>query len=86
MALSYKVRRRLALLVLVIGLPAYVVVAVTLVGLFDRPPFLLELGIYVGLGFLWILPLKPVFLGVGQSNPDQADAEKRSDGGTPPAT
>lgn len=70
MALSYKMRRRLSLLVLVIGMPIYVVVAVTIVGLFDRPPFLLEIAIYVGLGLMWILPLKPVFLGVGQPDPD----------------
>ncbi|MDO9640356.1 MAG: DUF2842 domain-containing protein [Pseudotabrizicola sp.] len=70
MALSYKARRRLSLLVLLVGLPAYVVVAVTLVNWMDRPSILVELGIYVGLGLLWILPLRPVFLGVGQPDPD----------------
>lgn len=73
--LSYKTRRRLALAVLVIGLPAYVVLAVTLVGLFDRPPFWLELLIYIGLGVVWIVPLKPIFLGVGQPDPDTKKAE-----------
>jgi len=34
MALSYKARRRWALVILLIGLPLYVVVAVNLVGLF----------------------------------------------------
>ncbi|TGD66236.1 DUF2842 domain-containing protein [Tabrizicola sp. WMC-M-20] len=70
MALSYKARRRLSLLVLLVGLPAYVVVAVTLVNWMDRPSILVELGIYVGLGLLWILPLRPVFMGVGQPDPD----------------
>ena len=70
MALSYKARRRWSLVVLVIGLPAYIVVAVTIVNLFDRPPFLLELAIYVGLGVLWAFPLKRVFLGVGRAAPD----------------
>ena len=70
MALSYKARRRWSLVVLVIGLPAYIVVAVTIVNLFDRPPFLLELAIYVGLGVLWAFPLKRVFLGVGRADPD----------------
>ena len=37
MALTYKTRRRLALLVLCVGLPAYIVVAVSLVALIDRP-------------------------------------------------
>jgi hypothetical protein len=70
MALAYKTRRRLSLVVLLAGMPLYVVVAVTLVGLFDRPPFLLEIAIYVGLGILWVLPFRAVFRGVGQSDPD----------------
>ena len=70
MALSYKARRRWSLIILLIGLPLYVIVAVNLVDLFDRPPFLLELAIYIGLGFLWALPFKSVFLGVGQADPD----------------
>ncbi|WP_096786272.1 DUF2842 domain-containing protein [Rhodobacter sp. CZR27] len=79
MALSYKTRRRLSLLVLVVGMPLYVVAAVTVVGLFDRPPFWLELVIYVGLGFLWILPLKPVFIGVGRADPDADKPEEKDD-------
>ncbi|MGV8985008.1 MAG: DUF2842 domain-containing protein [Cypionkella sp.] len=75
MALSYKTRRRLALLVLCVGLPVYIVVAVTLVDLIDRPSVLVELAIYVGLGFLWMLPLKSLFLGVGQPDPHAKKAE-----------
>lgn len=71
MALSYKTRKRLALLILVVGLPAYIVVAVTLVGLIERPSFLVELAIYVGLGVAWALPLKPIFKGVAQPDPDE---------------
>lgn len=70
MALSYKTRRRLALLVLCVGLPAYIVLAVTLVDLIERPSVLVELAIYVGLGFLWMLPLRRLFLGIGQADPD----------------
>lgn len=70
MTLSYKARRRWSLVILLIGLPLYIVVAVTLVDLLDRPPVWLELIIYVGLGFLWMLPFRFVFLGVGQSDPD----------------
>lgn len=76
MALSYKARRRLSVLVLLVGLPAYVVVAVTLVGLLDRPSFVVELAIYVGLGILWALPLRAVFRGVGQADPDAARGRK----------
>jgi hypothetical protein len=70
MALSYKARRRWSLVILLIGLPLYIVVAVTLVGLLSRPNILLELLIYAGLGVLWALPFKFVFKGVGQAAPD----------------
>ncbi|MBA4350019.1 MAG: DUF2842 domain-containing protein [Rhodobacter sp.] len=74
MALPYKTRRRLSLLILVVGLPLYIVAAVTIVGLFDRPPIWLELLIYVGLGIVWALPFKAIFRGVGQPDPDDPDA------------
>ena len=70
MALGYKARRRLSLVVLLIGLPLYIVAAVTLVGLMDRPSIWVELLIYVGLGVLWAFPLRRVFLGIGQPDPD----------------
>lgn len=81
MALAYKTRRRLALLILIVGLPVYIVTAVTLVNWLDRPSLWVELAIYAGLGFLWMLPLKPIFTGIGQPDPDQpvpvqADREK----------
>lgn len=70
MTLSYKARKRWSLVILVIGLPVYLVVAVTVVGLFERPPIWLELGIYLGLGVAWALPFKAVFKGVGKADPD----------------
>jgi hypothetical protein len=66
MRLSWRARRRWALLVLLLGLPLYVVAAVTIVGWFDRPSVALELVVYVGLGILWALPLRAVFLGIGR--------------------
>jgi predicted membrane channel-forming protein YqfA (hemolysin III family) len=72
MALSYRARRRLSLLILLVGMPLYIVAAVTVMNLFNRPPFWLEIGVYVVLGFLWILPFRAVFRGVGQSDPDAA--------------
>ena len=77
MALSYKTRRRLSLLILLVGLPLYIIVAVNVVGLFDRPPIWLELLVYVGLGILWALPFKAVFKGVGQADPDAPDSDDR---------
>ena len=70
MALSYKARRRWSLVILLIGLPLYIVAAVTVVGLLDRPPFWLELIVYVVLGIVWALPFKAVFKGVGKPDPD----------------
>ena len=75
MALSHKAKKRWALFILVVGLPAYIVVAVTIVNLFDRPPIWLEFAIYVGLGILWAVPLKRVFLGVGQADPEDSSKD-----------
>lgn len=76
MTLSYKARRRWSLVILLVGMPVYVVLAVTLVGLLDRPPFWAELLIYVGLGFLWMMPFRFVFKGVGQPDPDTRKADE----------
>lgn len=70
MALSYKARRRWALVILLIGLPVYMIVAVNVVELFDRPSILVELLIYIVLGVVWALPFKAVFKGVGKEDPD----------------
>lgn len=71
MALSYKARRRWALVVLLIGLPVYIIVAVNVVALFDRPSIFVELCVYIGLGIIWALPFKSIFKGVGQEDPDK---------------
>ena len=75
MALSYAARRRWALVILLIGLPIYVVAAVTLVGLVDRPSVLVELAIYIALGFAWALPFRFIFRGIGQADPDAKKTE-----------
>lgn len=69
--LSYKARRRWSLIVLLVGLPLYIVAVVTVVNWLDRPPLWLELLIYVALGIVWALPFKFVFRGVGQADPDK---------------
>lgn len=78
MTLSYKSRRRLSLLILLVGLPLYVVVAVTIVNLLDRPPIWVEVPIYLGLGFVWMLPFRFVFLGIGQADPEKKQAEEET--------
>lgn len=70
MALAYKTRRRLALLILLVGLPLYIVVAVNVVDWLGRPPLWAELLVYIGLGFLWAIPFRAVFRGIGQADPD----------------
>ena len=70
MTLSWKARRRWALVVLLVGLPVYIVVAVNLVDLFDRPHFLVEFAIFAALGIVWALPFKALFRGVGQPQPE----------------
>ena len=73
MALSYKSRRRWSLAILLVGLPAYIIAALALVSLFERPSVLVELTVYIGLGVVWAIPLKFIFKGVGQSAPEDED-------------
>jgi Protein of unknown function (DUF2842) len=73
LALSYKSRRRWALIILLVGLPAYIIAAVTAVGMLERPSFWVELLIYIGLGILWAVPFRAVFRGIGQTDPDAPD-------------
>lgn len=76
MALSHKARKRWALVVLLIGLPIYIVVAneifvrATLEG-GGRLAIGWELIVVVAIGVLWAFPLKWLFLGVGQADPDE---------------
>ena len=65
--MSYKLKRRLSLFILVVGLPIYVIIIVNLISSFDRPNFLVELLIYLLSGIVWALPLRSVFRGVGQA-------------------
>jgi len=73
MSLSYKARRRWSLVILLLGLPAYIVAAVTILNLLGRPPFWVELAVYVALGVVWAIPFKFIFKGIGQADPDATD-------------
>ncbi|OWU72590.1 DUF2842 domain-containing protein [Marinibacterium profundimaris] len=72
-ALSYKARRRWALVILLVGLPLYAVVAVSVMNWLGRPPILVELLVYVVLGVLWALPFRFIFRGVGKDDPGSDD-------------
>ena len=81
MPLSYKARRLWSLFILIVALPAYIVVSITVVNMlermFGRPPIAIEFVIYVVLGIIWAMPLKKVFLGVGQADPDAPEDDLR---------
>lgn len=68
MALSLKTRKRLSLLILLVGLPLYIAAAVFVISLFERPPIWLELAVYIILGIVWALPFKFIFKGVGRAD------------------
>ncbi|MEL7212860.1 MAG: DUF2842 domain-containing protein [Pseudomonadota bacterium] len=70
MSLSYKARRRWSLVILLLGLPAYIVAAVTIMNWLGRPPLWVEFAVYVALGIVWAIPFKFIFKGVGQADPD----------------
>jgi len=73
--MTYRTKRILSLLILLVGLPLYIVVATTVVGWIARPHIVLEVAIYVALGFLWALPFKAVFKGVGREDPEKPPEE-----------
>ncbi len=72
--MTYKARKKLALFVLVVGLPVYIIVAVTVMSnMMTREvdlPLPVEFFVYVALGIGWAFPLKWVFKGIGQPDPD----------------
>lgn len=78
MALSWKARRRWALVILLLGLPAYIAVAAKAVSALDRPPVWAELLIYLFLGILWVLPFRAVFRGIGKADPGVSGNSDRS--------
>lgn len=73
MVLSYKARRRWSLVVLLVGLPAYIVAVITVLNMLDRPPLVVEFFVYVVLGIVWAIPFRAVFRGIGKPDPDAED-------------
>ena len=73
--MTYKGRKRLAIWILVVGLPIYILIASTIMSVMlnqeVRFAWPIEFIIYVGLGIGWVFPLKWVFKGIGQPDPDQ---------------
>ncbi|MBD0864532.1 MAG: DUF2842 domain-containing protein [Rhodobacteraceae bacterium] len=74
--LSYRARRRWALVILLLGLPLYIIAAVTVMNLLGRrPPFWVEFAVYMVLGLIWALPFRYIFRGIGQADPQAADRD-----------
>lgn len=73
MALSHKAKRRWSLVILLVGLPVWIVLASSVMTWAGRPPILVELLVYMALGVVWALPFRSVFRGVGQAPPEGED-------------
>jgi predicted membrane channel-forming protein YqfA (hemolysin III family) len=71
--LSYRARRRWSLVILLVGLPLFIVAAVTAMNWLDarfgRQPIWVEVLVYLALGIVWALPFRAVFRGIGQADP-----------------
>ena len=72
MNINYKNRRRISLILLLVGLPVYVILAINILASFERPSILLEVIIYLSLGIVWALPFKFIFKGIGQADPEKS--------------
>ncbi len=70
MALSYKARRRWSLVVLLVGLPVYIAMVWFALSLLEGWSIWVQMGVCLALSIAWAFPLKAVFLGVGQADPD----------------
>jgi hypothetical protein len=86
--MRYRARRRLSLLVLLIGLPAWIVLAVTVVNWADRTygrqPIWIEVAIYAALGILFFFPFRSVFRGIGREDSDGPAGRDGRNGSGPP--
>ena len=71
MKITYKIRRLLSLVILLLGLPLYAVMVVTGMNFLKNLPLLVELFLYVFFGVVWVFPLKALFRGIGQSEPKE---------------
>ncbi|SIQ25478.1 Protein of unknown function [Paracoccus thiocyanatus] len=68
--MDVKSRKRWSLVILLVGLPLYIMLAVSLVNWMDRTwgrqPILIELAVYLVLGILWAFPFRRIFSGIGK--------------------
>ncbi len=66
MALSNRSKRRWSLFVLLIWLPFYIFVAISVLALIGDINKWLQIPLYLFLGIAWALPFKSVLTGIGR--------------------
>lgn len=68
--MSLRQRKRWSLVLLLVWMPIWIVIAVTLMNWLDarfgRMPIWAEVPAYIVLAFVWVLPFRRVFRGVGR--------------------
>ncbi|MBS22804.1 MAG: hypothetical protein CML72_03230 [Rhodobacterales bacterium] len=62
--LNRNLRKKLAYLILLIFLPVYIIIAVSIMNYLGQLNIWIELIIYILLGVLWIFPFKFIFKGL----------------------
>ncbi len=75
---SYTTRRRWSLILLLIWMPLYVILAIPFLAAINEWNIWLRVIIYIFAAFLWVLPFRFAFLGVGRAD------ESESEGASPP--
>jgi hypothetical protein len=51
-------------------MPVYIIIVANLVALLPELSKIVEFFMYVVLGIVWIIPVKFIFMGIGQEEPD----------------
>ena len=64
----------MSLLILLVGLPLYIIASVTVINWLERPSLWVEFMVYLVMGIIWALPFKFVFKGIGQADPERPDS------------
>lgn len=71
MAMSDKSRRRWSLFLLLVWLPFYIFVVITVLAMMGDINKWLQIPIYLVLGVAWALPFKKIFTGIGKPIDDE---------------
>lgn len=66
MALSDRARRRWSLFLLLVWLPIYIVIAISVIAMLGDINKWLQIPLYLVLGIAWAVPFKPIFTGIGR--------------------